>query len=367
MMFAQNEKISLRQMQAFVLLQCFGTAVLFLPAELAMQSGQGCWIAALFGGAVLAGISLLLSALSSQQEDVVEGCKKGFGRIAGTVILLGLAGKFLFDGACELRIFSEVVCRSMLPNTPVWVLSPVLLLLCAFLAEKGIESCARFAEILFFFTAIPLLLLLIAVAVTADYQRVLPLDMPSVRGLVSGTAAVSVVFQGLPFLYILFPYLHQPAQNPKKRIQRAGFGSVVCIGMVLTIVVLLCLAVFGAVPLSEKLLPALQLLERVSFSGIFLTRQDVVFLWFWMCAAVVFVSGVLFGIVYLLTRLFPKIPRRKYLFGAVLLLWTVSFLPENLTAAYRLRTAVSPWLQAVYLLVLPLGLLFLQRRGKQDA
>lgn len=359
-MFAQNQKISLRQMKALLLLQCFGTAVLFLPAELAAQSGQGCWLAAGFGACVFVAVSLLLSALGEQKGDIVTWCRAGFGQITGTVLLLGLAAKFLFDGAYELRIFSEVVCRSMLPNTPVWVLSPVVVFVCVFLAEKGVESYGRLAEILFFFTVIPFLLLLLAVAVTAEYQRVLPLEVPSVRGFVAGTAAVSMVFQGLPLLYILFPYL-------KKKEKRAVFSTAVSIGAILTLVVLLSLAVFGAVPLSEKLLPTLQLLERVSFSGIFLTRQDVVFLWFWMCAAVVFVSGALLGVVYLMERLFPKIRRKKYLWGAALLLWAMSFLPENLTAAYRLRAAVSPWLQAAYLVVLPLALRFLWKRRKQDA
>ena len=35
MMFAENRKISIRQLQMLLLLDCFGTAVLFLPAELA--------------------------------------------------------------------------------------------------------------------------------------------------------------------------------------------------------------------------------------------------------------------------------------------------------------------------------------------
>ena len=46
MMFAENRKISIRQLQMLLLLDCFGTAVLFLPAELAEISGRGCFFAA---------------------------------------------------------------------------------------------------------------------------------------------------------------------------------------------------------------------------------------------------------------------------------------------------------------------------------
>ena len=358
-MFAENRKISLRQMQALLLLQCFGTAVLFLPAELAAESGRGCWITAAAGAAVWAGASLLLSVLGRQGGDILSWCRGAFGRGIGAAVVCVLLAKLLFDGAFELRIFSEVVCRSMLPHTPVWVISPVVLALCVLLAAKGIESYGRFAEVLFFFTAIPLLLVLAAVAVTAEYQRVLPLEFPSVRGLVSGIGAMGVVFQGLPLLYVLFPYAQKPKQAGQAAAKAAGI-----VGIVITIVTLLCLAVFGAVPLAEKLLPTVQMLERVSFSGIFLTRQDVVFLWFWMCAAVVFVSGTLLAVRVLTERLFGK--KRWWLRGAALLLWAISFLPENLTEAYRLRMLVSPWLQLAVGIVLPL-VLVLRKGGGQNA
>ena len=59
---------------------------------------------------------------------VVDWCRSVCGNAIGTILVLGLAGKLLLDGMLELRIFSEIICRFMLPATPVWVLSLVLLL-----------------------------------------------------------------------------------------------------------------------------------------------------------------------------------------------------------------------------------------------
>lgn len=61
-----------------------------------------------------------------------------------------------------------------------------------------------------------------------------------------------------------------------------------------TVIVLRCLANYGEGMLAAKLLPTLQMLERVSFTGVFLTRQDLLLLWFWMASAVLFLSGVVF-------------------------------------------------------------------------
>ena len=152
MMFAENRKISIRQLQMLLLLDCFGTAVLFLPAELAEISGRGCFFAALLGGLGVSAASLLLTAVGRRMPNgtVVDWCRSVCGNGIGTILLLGLAGKLLLDGMLELRIFSEIICRFMLPATPVWVLSLVLLLVAGALAAQGTECRGRTAEILFF-------------------------------------------------------------------------------------------------------------------------------------------------------------------------------------------------------------------------
>lgn len=218
---------------------------------------------------------------------VVDWCRSVCGNGIGTILLLGLAGKILLDGMLELRIFSEIICRFMLPATPVWVLSLVLLLVAGALAAQGTECRGRTAEILFFLVAIPLLLVLLAVAASTQYARVLPLALPSPSGIGAGLAEMSIVFRGLVFLYFIYPDL-------KKPVGFAVWKICLLITAVVTVIVLLCLANYGEGMLAAKLLPTLQMLERVSFTGVFLTRQDLLLLWFWMASAVLFLSGVVF-------------------------------------------------------------------------
>ena len=54
LMFSDNHKISLRQMQALFCFYFLGTASLFLPAELAEGSGRACWLVMLMGGLLAA-------------------------------------------------------------------------------------------------------------------------------------------------------------------------------------------------------------------------------------------------------------------------------------------------------------------------
>lgn len=366
-MFAENRKISLRQLQILLLLDCFGTAVLFLPAELAQVSGRGCWLAALFGGVAFVLVSLLLAAVgrSMPEGTVVTHCRACFGEILGTVVLAGLGLKLLFDGMLELRIFSEIVCRAMLPTTPVWVISLVVLAVAGALAAQGTECRGRTAEVLFFVVALPLLVILIAVAISSKYGRILPVELPSFRGLGAGLSSMSIVFQGLVFLYFIFPDLKKPQKAPQSVLVSSLLTAVA-----VTVIVFLCLAVYGAGVLSGKLLPALQMMERVSFTGVFLTRQDVLLLWFWMASVCVFLSGTLFYGSLLGVQLCrqQEKKREKWLLFCFAALFAASFLPENLSAAYQLRLEFAPWGNLIYLVVLPLLLLFFERKGgKADA
>ncbi|MBQ2879864.1 MAG: GerAB/ArcD/ProY family transporter, partial [Anaerotignum sp.] len=352
-------------LQVLLLLDSFGTAVLFLPAELAQLNGKACWTAALMGGGVFVLLSLLLAKMGENLPSgtVVEWCRGVFGYGLGSVILAGLLAKILLDGLLELRLFSEIICRAMLPDTPVWVISLVILLVAGTLAVQGAECRGRSGEVLFFAVILPLLLVLSAVAVSAEYGRTMPMSMPMFSGTVRSMLPISIAFQGLTFLYFVFPCL----QKREKAAAAVSISSLLSTG-ILTVVVFLCLAVYGAEVLSEKLLPALQVMERVSFTGVFLTRQDLLLLWFWMASICIFLSGTLFYGSFLGRKLFRQKAekQKKWLLGWLLLLFGASLLPENLAEAYRLRLMVSPWLNLLYLAVLPVLLLILAKRREWE-
>lgn len=357
MMFAENHRISLRQMQGLLLLDCFGTAVLFLPA--AAQIG-GNWLAVLLGGSVFVLSAQLLTHIGRKMPHgtAVEWFRTAFGGIWGTVLLFGLGGKLLFDGSLELRLMSEVISYALLPSTPVWVISLCILLTAGALAAGGLECRGRCAELLFFVTAVPLVLLLLTVAFSVRYDRLLPLALPTPFACGEGILQMSIVFQGLTFLYFVFPMLKKAEKAP----QAVCISSLLTTAVV-TVILLLCLAVYGAELLSEKLLSPLQMLERVSLSGIFLTRQDVLLLWFWTASGVVFLSGAIFYVTLLGTRLRRVSFQKKWLLLGMAVFFAASLLPKSFLQAYQLRLKIAPWLHLLYLLLLPLLLLLFCRKG----
>ena len=363
-MFSDNHKISLRQLQAMLLLYFLGTSSLFLPAELAAESGRACWIVMLCGGLAASLFSLVLTTLMARAPHWtgVEWVRYGFGNLLGTVFAVGFALKLAIDAMLELRIFSEILCRTMLPQTPVWVLVAVLLLLSAFGVARGIEGQARAAEILFFFVFVPFLLLLAGVALTIDEAYFLPLDLPDFTMLRKGAAAIQPLFQAMLFLLFLPPYLEKPTQTKKSVL-----GVCLTTTILMSVVTFLCLAVYGVEALEHKIFPTLQVAERISFSGIFLGRQDIFLLWFWMVSAFLYISGALFfGSVCSARILRQKQKKQRYwLFLWVPILFVGAMVLQDMESAYAFRNLIQPFLSAFLLAVLPLYCLYKSRKWKK--
>ncbi|MDD4844270.1 MAG: endospore germination permease [Anaerotignum sp.] len=366
-MFAENQKISVRQLQSMLLLYYFSTAVLFLPSEAAISAGNSCWLVTILWGIASAVIAVFLAYLGERHPTytAVEWYKSSFGRVLGTVVAFALGGKLAFDGAMELRLFCEIITSSMLPSTPLWLIILLTLALCAMTALNGTECSARAAEILFFLVFVPLLFVLIFVAISTGYHRVLPIQMPNMEELRKGVPFFGQLFQGLIVFLFVFPYLQK-----RRHFCRRIFLTSLLATAVLSVIVFLSLAVYGAEVLSEKMLPTLQMMERVSFSGIFLGRQDLFLLWLWMVTVFLYVAMILFFGMELCTRVFKskKQQGNRWIILWFPLIFIGAIFPRDMAEVYAARLRVSPWLNGIFFVLLPLvtfGIDAIKGRGKK--
>lgn len=359
-MFSQNAKISDRQLIALLVLEFFGTEMLFLPSYLAGIGGKSCWILLFCGTLAAAAIAPLLTLLGRREPawTAVEWFRSVFGYGVGSVLVLGLGIKLLLDGAMELRIFSEILHRIMLPKTPLFVILFALLFLCFYTAESGIETQGRTAELLAIPVLVPLLLFVVAAAFSVEKNHALPISLPEGKTLWKSLSSVQPLFQAMTFLLFVPPFLTNHKGSTKK-VWCAGLFTVV----LLTAITFLCLAVYGEDSLSHKLFAPLQLLERVGLSEIFFARQDLFLLWFWMVSVFLFLSGSLFFGGVFCQKLMGRKQRKGSILVFAILLAVLALLPETMEGACLLRRKLSPWLGAVYLALFPILFLLIHRKG----
>lgn len=367
-MFAENYKISVRQLEVLLLLYYFGTTVLFLPSDAAVVAGNACWIVTSIWGVLSSFLAVFLVYCGERHPSytAVEWYKHSFGRVIGKALAFGLGGKLIFDGAMELRLFCDVVSSSMLPRTPQWLLIALTLFLCCLAASYGMECTARVGEILFFLVFIPLIFVLIFVAISSGYNRVLPIQFPDLKGMKDSMPSFAPLLQGFMVFFFIFPSLEK-----RRHMKRRIWLTCIFATAVISVLVFLSLAVYGTEVLAEKLMPTLQMMERVSFSGIFLGRQDLFLIWLWMVTTFLYVSGMIFFGIELFNRLFrtKKITRNRWLILLAPLLFIVALLPKDMAGAYWLRAGVAPWLSGIFFILLPILMLFIdviKGRGRHE-
>ncbi len=365
-MFSENDKISIRQLQALLILDLFGTAVVTLPRQTVHAAGNDAWIAVLLGSAIMAVFTLVFTMLGQRYPDktVVELSQILLSRPVGVLLSLGLVFKIMIGAGLELRIFCEMIGQSMLFRTPIYITALAMLFVCAYVAVVGYECRARTGEILFIFVFVPFLILMLLAIFTADYNNLRPIMIHDGSELMKGAWDTILSFQGLEFLFLVFPYLQRPKQAKKGMLQ-AG----IVIAFFMTLITLLTIAVFGQYSVVNKLFPVLQMMDSLQMPGSFLDRQDIFMLWFWVASIFASISAALFFSTILFERIQKNhsIPARKWIFIIMIIVYVVAVLPQDIASTYDYMERLKQYGGVFYILVLPVLLLILDslKRRKQ--
>ncbi len=384
-MFANNNKIAVSQLYTLCIFYFFNTTLLFLPSEIVLQTKESSGFVVVFwcAIAVLLAYFLVFFGKTRPEFTAIEWYTHTFGQWFGKLIGGFLVFSLLFYGALELRIFTEIIIGYLLPKTPLTLVLIVFGMVIYYGASRGMETMGRLSELLAFFVILPFVVILVSVLLSlgGDYSRILPMTMPNTEELLQGGMVFSPVFQGLLLLLFVFPHL----ENEKKILQKAyGVALLTLImGGVVLLVLFLNLGVYGYEVLGKKLLPTLQMMERVSFSGIFLTRQDSFFLWFWFASTIIFLAGMVFfattsamticnrgssiddtneemysEMQFIKTH---KLPTGIATFCILLFAW----LPKDLSVTYVIRNTLIPWCNIVFLFALPMICLCVEKIKKR--
>jgi len=295
-MLSINEKISLRQLQALIIISAMGTGVIVLPRRVAEYAGSDGWMIVI--GLTL--LAMLVGALTSTAarlrptDTFIESTGHFLTRPVAYCLGAILWMKLVISAGLELRVFLLVVHEVLLKHTPMPLVGVAMLALSAYAAVKGIETRARVAEVLLALMVIPFAFLLVLALINTDWSNLQPVFTTPTRTLVNGTLRLGFLFTGLECLLLVSPYVH-----PKKKMRKAVVLSLCTSGIVITVISVLALAKFGR-GVVDRPWPVLSMMDMLSLPGAFIERQEALVFSFWIVTtfalvnALVFFGGVLF-------------------------------------------------------------------------
>lgn len=365
-MFSCNDKISLRQLQALLILDLFGTGIITLPRTTAEIAGQNGWMLIL-GASILAFFYILILnrlALSFPGLTLVELSQKIVSKPIGLLLCLGIGLRLLLTTGLQLRIFCEIIRQTMLLRTPMWVTGGAMLLTAAFLAWKGFETRGRAAEILIVVMFLPLIAVFILACFHTDFTNLLPVVLPDTKTLATGSFLTLFSFQGLEFFLLIHPFVQKPKQAGK-----AAGQAIIVIGILMLLTTIITLARFGPEEVKVKLWPVLQMMDTIDIPGSFIERQDIIIMRFWIISTFAGINAGIFLLSLLGSRILEKQNfHHKLVFWMVPLLFIICFFPRNIAQTYDYFHWVTRYFGTLFFLVTPLALYLthkLQSKGEK--
>ncbi len=261
-MFADNQRISHRQMSRQMILSLLVPILLCLPGTHHVLGANGL-LGILINLVVYFFVIILLIRISPAYEVLP--------RYIAVLYLIPL----IFTGAYLLAVASRLVCTYLITGIPRWLVGLLILGVCAVGSHVGLEKRGRMGEVSCGLVLGSFLLLYVLACFQGDSAY---LNDP-IQGELKwwyGLDSAYMIFCVLSFLGFL-PFLLSKVSKPHSSWKPAFSGVLVLSGM-LGAALILAQAVFGWERLIREQFPILPLMAGTDLPGDVLARFDVLWI-----------------------------------------------------------------------------------------
>jgi spore germination protein KB len=351
----ENGKIGGQQFTMLVFMFTTGSSLLLAPSLLASEAKQDAWLAAIIGVVVGLLLTWLYQTLGNFYPDMtlVEYSEKILGKWIGKVIsLLFFTFPFILS-ALVLRNIGDFITTQIMPETPIESIHIIFLIIVMMGTRLGLEPLARSGEILFPWSIVLFLLLVILISPQIELAKIQPILEKGMKPILHS----ALPFIGFPFLemvifLMIFPYVNKP-----KEAGKAFFRGTLMGGVVLILLTALAILVMGVDQTTRTLYPSYILAKKINI-GNFLQRIEAIVTIMWFIAIFFKLTICFYASTLCLAQIFKLKEYRMLVFplGMILVVFSLAISPNivyNITVTPKVWTPYA----LTYGLFLPLLLL----------
>lgn len=267
----RKEVISSNQLFSMILLFELGTA---LVVPIGLESGHAVWISilmALPGGILL---FLIYNYLYRQYPNmIISGyTQKILGKFIGWPLSLLYIPVLMFNGSRNLREVGDLLISTSYDQTPVFILSALMIIAVMYILNKGIEVFARTAE-LYLIVLIILGLICNVVVIAAglvDLKNLFPVHARDWKDALSSAYPSIWIF---PFGELVCFTTILPHINKSRATKRTGIIAIVLSGIILSFTHAIEMAVLGENVYGRSTFPIFTTISLVNLVN-FIQRLD---------------------------------------------------------------------------------------------
>ncbi|MCY9195151.1 spore germination protein [Bacillus atrophaeus] len=317
----KNKNISQLQAVFFIIQTQISIGLLALPHMLMKRAGSDGWISILLSGVLIqVTISLyMILFFRFPKLTFYEMLEKMFGKYVGKALQLIYICYFMLNCVLILSVFSRILDIWVLPLTPNWVISLMIVFGSVYIAKEPIQAIARFSFVL---TPIMvgLSLPLIYTLGDADISYILPIFQGDVRDIFWASQDMFVSVNGFESMLIIAPLVKGTVRQRYKIMTIANlFTTFYYLYITVT-----CFVIFSPEEINIIPEPVLYLLKTVSFRVI--ERTDLIFLTFWFVTVFATLANVFYLASTGAAKLFGKQDHKwfVYILSAIVFMLSIS-------------------------------------------
>ncbi len=362
-MFTHNGRVSVRQVEIFLILQMLNTTILFLPKIAGDYVGRNGYILPLL--AIILGVIYIfcIEGITKQfpRDTLVEFLPKIVPKFIAYIIIILFVIKIAIITGLEARMLGEMISQVLLPKTPVQLIILVMLLTVAYLVKSGIEAIGRMGEVLIYFIAVPLILVFLLVVPHGEYMQLMPFFQTNLRGIGVGTFVVSLIFMPLEIMLMLAGLMKET-----KKVRRAMLVAVITIGIASAIIVLLTYVGVGFNETQRQVWPVLTLMQSMSLNGSMVENQEILMMTGWIFSIFIYLSSGIYFTSLIGSRSFKYKRENIFVLPLVPIIYFIAMVPENLVAVYDYYNKFQYYFGIWFILPIPL-ILALIAKGRRSS
>ncbi|MFL0247503.1 GerAB/ArcD/ProY family transporter [Clostridium sp. WILCCON 0185] len=359
-MMTNNKKhlISSMQMMCFLISSQIGFGIITLPTTLANKIGHDGWISVFLSGIISIICTFLICRFLKRYSDksIFQINILLYGKYIGMLINFSLFLYFVFTCIVIFRLYSELIKITVLPLTPLTVLSLFTSIPTIYLCFKGLNPIAKFTITLLPVYIITIIFFLVLTK-NGRLTFIMPVGQAGTKGIISGMMLSGFSFLGIELLPVIYPYV-----TDKQNFTKFSISANIFTTLFSTLIVFITNIYVGEWKLKLLAFPLFNVITSMRIPII--ERLDLLFIMLWYPVMGSSIRNYFFCSYHFLDILLA-INNKKY---PILLLTIIIILlgnmPKDLVDIYSFTDIIGvTGLLVISLLLFSFGFSFINKRG----
>lgn len=339
---------------ACVILNLLSTKIILdFPRTASEDAGSAAWLMIFLDSVAVYLIYLLITRLYEKftGKDLLDISEKALGEPGRIIFGIIYLAQFMYVTSLVLRQFAEDIKVISLTTTPVSIVLLIFAVGMVVGAYFGIEAIGRLHVLAIPLLALAFILILLFNIPRYDVTRLSPWLGLGIKAIALKGIINLSYFSEVVAIFFLMPFLKK-----KERYGEVGRYGIFFAGLFLVLSTLCYLMVYQYPTSTEFFLPVYQMARSIKI-GRFFTRIEAAFILIWASCAFLYLSSCLYFITYIFQRAFNLKYRKPLIVPFMILVFTLSLVPENLYSTLQAEMEIYRRFSWVISLIFPVILL----------